>query len=91
MFHEKRLLSERDIVEMKIWKVPKSKDFPDMVKYSFVFIHDRERLLGYDNERGKGHHKHYKGTEIKIKFNGPELLLLQFKEEVESLMKEIYS
>ena len=46
---------------MKVWKVPKSKDFPDGVKYSFVYIHNGKRVLGYDNERGKGHHKHIKG------------------------------
>jgi len=87
IFYEKRVFSERNIVEMKIWEVPKSKAFPEGVKYSFVFIHDNKRILGYDNEREKGHHKHYKGKEIPIKFKDPETLLLNFQKEVEELIK----
>ena len=72
---------------MKVWKVPKSKDFPDGVKYSFVYIHNGKRVLGYDNERGKGHHKHIKGKEAEIEFKDSESLLLQFKREIEELME----
>ena len=73
---------------MKIWKAPESKDFPDGVKYSFVYIHNGERVLGYDNERGKRHHKHFKGKETEIEFKDSESLLLQFKREIEELMED---
>ncbi len=85
IFYEKRILSEKELIEMKIWRVTKSEDFPDKVKYSFVYIKNKERVLGYDNERGKGHHRHYKDKEIKIIFKNPETLLNQFKKEVEKL------
>lgn len=88
IFYEKRVISKRDIVEMKIWRIPKSKDFPDGVKYSFIYMHDNEKVLGYDNERAKGHHKHYKGKETKIEFKDPETLLTKFKEEVKELIKK---
>jgi len=87
IFHEKRILSEKELVEMKIWRVPKSEDFPDRVKYSFVYVKNKERILGYDNERGKGHHRHYKNEETKIDFKDPETLLNQFKEEIEELKR----
>ena len=85
IFHEKRTLSEKELVEIKIWKIPKSKDFPDMVKYSFAYIKNKERILGYDNERGKGHHRHYKDEETKMEFKDPETLLEQFKKEIKKL------
>lgn len=75
---------------MKLWKVKKSKYFPDGVKYSFVFIHKNKRLLGYDNERAKGHHKHYYDEEINIKFESPEKLLFDFMRDVNKLRKYLY-
>lgn len=88
IFYEKRVLSEKDLVEMKIWKVPKSEDFPEGVRYSFAYIHNKKRILGYDNEREKGHHKHFKDKETKIQFKDPETLLFKFKKEVEKLIKK---
>ena len=59
ILHDKQKTKEGDIIEVKIWKVEKSRDFPDGIKYSFVYVHNEKRVLGYDNERGKGHHKHF--------------------------------
>jgi hypothetical protein len=66
IYHEKWKTKEGDIIEIKIWKVPKSKDFPEGVKYSLVYVHKNKRVLCYDNEKGKGHHKHYFEEEIPI-------------------------
>jgi len=57
-YHLKRIFPEGDIMEIKVWEVPKSEDFPEGVKYSMAYIKVEEggakRILGYDNERGKG-------------------------------------
>ena len=42
-------------------------------------------ILVLKNERGKGHHRHYKNEETKIDFKDHETLLNQFKEEIEEL------
>jgi len=57
------------------------------LKYSFVYIKDGKRILGYDNERAKRHHRHYKGKEEKIDFKDIYVLQRKFEEEVENLKK----
>ena len=46
-------------MEIKIWRVPKTKDKPHGVKYLVVYIKGNKRLVGYDNSEGKGDHRHY--------------------------------
>ena len=87
ILHTRDALSERELVEVKIWEVPKSEDFPEGLKYSFVYIKDGERILGYDNERGKSHHRHFKGKETDIEFESIWKLLEKFKKEVQELSK----
>ena len=54
------------------------------------FIHKRKRILGYDNEHTKGHHKHTQNTEIPIKFINWLSLLEQFEKEVKELQNKLY-
>ena len=77
-----------DIKKVIIWEVPKSEDFPEGIKYHFALIHEGKRILGYDNERVKGHHKHILKKEIKIKFHNLENLYRKFTKEVNQLRKE---
>ena len=88
LIHNKYIISKREIVEVKVWRVEKSQEFPEGLKYSFAYIKDGKRVLGYDNERGKGHHKHYKGKEEKIEFKDIYTLQEKFEKEVEKLIKE---
>jgi hypothetical protein len=45
-------------------------------------------LVGYDNERGKGDHRHYGGREERYGFWSVERLLADFKADVERLRGE---
>ena len=87
------LLPDGDILKAIAWKVPKSKNFPEGIKYAFAYIHKGKRILGYDNERAKSHHKHIVNsntgadTELKIDFKDILLLFKQFKEEVYKIRK----
>ena len=47
-----------------------------------------ERVLGYDNERGKGDHRHVRGTEEAIEFSSIDDLLKRFVAEVEAMRSE---
>ncbi|WP_461833403.1 toxin-antitoxin system TumE family protein [Desulfothermus sp.] len=47
------------MVEIKIWKVKKTQDKPQGLKYSLVYIEKGKRIIGYDNAEGKGDHRHY--------------------------------
>lgn len=81
--------SNGDVRKIIVWKVPKSEAFPDGIKYSFVLIHNNKRILGYDNERAKSHHKHYKGKEIPIKFKNLGTLYEQFVKEAKQLREKL--
>ena len=81
-------------MEIKIWRIPKSEDFPEGIKYSMAYIRvgteKAERVLGYDNEKGKGHHRHYFDREEKIAFKDWNELVEMFKKDVERLRRELY-
>lgn len=57
----------------------------DMIdyKYRLAYIVGGERIIGYDNERGKGDHRHLKGTETPYRFELIDELLADFVAEVE--------
>ena len=90
LFSDKRITPENDIIEIKIWKVPKNKNFKEGIKYSLVYIHKSKRILGYDNERGKEHHEHRYDKEKEIKFRTWNDLIIKFKKEVKKLRDELY-
>ena len=54
-------------------------------KYRLAFVRDGQRLVGYDNERGKGDHKHLGGRELKYRFTDIDTLLSDFLSDVEKL------
>jgi len=41
------------------------------------------REIGYDNERGKGDHRHFQGTETAYAFTSVERLIADFWSDVE--------
>lgn len=87
LFHRKNIEPNGDIVEMKIWKVPHSKDKPHGLKYSLVYIKDGKRIIGYDNAESKGDHKHFRGKESLYNFVDVDILIKDFYESVETLKR----
>lgn len=53
-------LEKTAVVEIKVWRVPKTDDFPEGVKYSFfcVDVDTGRTIVGLDNHAPKGHHLH---------------------------------
>lgn len=90
LLHERIIFGadEKTFVEFRVFEVSFSKEFPDHVKYSFVFVQHGKCALRYDNEHSKGHHKHFFGKESKIVFNSIEELVSEFFAEVEKIRKE---
>ena len=71
------------IVEVRVWQVPTPvPPCTHPFKYSLFFGRDGVRLIGYDNERGKGDHKHVNGDEQPIVFVSVAQLLKEFREDV---------
>lgn len=76
-------LSPDFIVTVKIWLVPvpvpgSSHSF----KYSMFFGRPGERAVLYDNERGKGDHRHYGDTEERYMFISIEQLMTDFNADI---------
>jgi len=89
IFHDKTLLPDGSIVEMVIWQLPKaSSERQHGLKYRLYFGFKGQRLVGYDNELGKGDHKHVGGIESRYKFTTIEKLVSDFLEDVERIRNE---
>lgn len=69
-------------VEIKLWKVPLSKDKPHGYKYSLVYIVGDKRVIGYDNSEKKGDHRHYRDTVELYKFQDIRQLIRDFFEDI---------
>lgn len=76
-------LDDGFIVEMKIWLVPAPVPPSDHdFKYSLFYGWHGELIVGYDNERGKGDHKHIRGREYTYTFFSVRQLIDDFIAEV---------
>jgi hypothetical protein len=86
---DKRLLPDGSIVEMVIWKVPVPLlGSAHSYKYRLYFGRDGQRIVGFDNERGKGDHLHLDGVETAYAFTSVEVLVQDFLTEVFRRMPE---
>jgi Family of unknown function (DUF6516) len=83
-YHDKALLPDGSIIEMTIWHLPAtSAERPHGLKYSLYFGKDGQRIVGYDNEAGKGDHRHYGTREEAYTFTTAEALVADFLADVE--------
>jgi hypothetical protein len=71
------------LIEMKIWRVPTSvPPTTHGLKYSLVYIALGQRVVGYDNERGKGDHRHLGSVEMPYHFISAARLIEDFRTDV---------
>lgn len=83
-YHDKALLPDGGIVEMTIWRLPAaSAERPHSLKYSLYYGKGGERIVGYDNEAGKGDHRHIGLREEKYEFTTVEALIADFLADIE--------
>ena len=72
------------ITEFTVWKLPApSQERPHGLKYSFFFGREGIRIIAYDNERGKGDHRHYLDREEKYVFVSIEKLMSDFLKDIQ--------
>lgn len=90
LYKDRRELAGGAIMEAKIWKVPTPvPPSRHPLKYSLVYIVNGERMVGYDNERGKGDHWHYGPREEPYSFTSPEQLIRDFLADVKAAGGEV--
>jgi len=89
LIHRLRRPYRGGMVEGIIWEVPQP--VPPSAhgyKYRLVYVVDGARIVGYDNERGKGDHKHLHGAELPYVFQTIDELMADFEADVERVCNE---
>lgn len=86
LFHQRIDYDDGEIVEILLWRVPVSvPPSTHRLKYSLFYGRAGVREVGYDNERGKGDHRHFRGLETDYLFTSVEQLMADFWSDVQSL------
>jgi hypothetical protein len=82
LFHKKQFY-HGGIIEMVIWRLPQeNSERPHGLKYRLFYVKYGKRLVGYDNERGKGDHKHIDENELAYAFQNVDQLIEDFWNDV---------
>jgi hypothetical protein len=90
LFRLKHELDDGTILEMVIWRVPRSvAGSHHGFKYRLYFGRQGQRLVGYDNERGKGDHRHVLRREFAYRFTSPERLIADFLADVADVRSKL--
>ena len=86
ILHRKRRYNDGAILELKLWQVPAAvPGSAHLFKYSLFYGNGGHRLVGYDNEAGKGDHRHYGEREGAYAFTTFRPMLADFLADVRQL------
>lgn len=78
-------------VEMVLWELPDTTaGRPHGLKYRLYCGRKGRCLVRYDNETGKGDHRHYGSREEPSEFESVEKLLADFKRDCEQLAEWVW-
>lgn len=77
------VLAEDAFTELVLWRVPtpvvgSAHEF----KYRLAYIVGGRCVVRYDNEAGKGDHRHYNDRERPYPFETPEKLVADFQDDI---------
>jgi hypothetical protein len=75
--------SETSFAELVLWRVPKPvAGSAHEFKYRLAYVVEGVCVVRYDNESGKGDHRHYSGKESTYAFRNPEKLIADFERDI---------
>ncbi len=84
LLKERHQISPRSFAELVIWRVPEPvRGSLHSLKYRLAFIVEGECVVRYDNEAGKGDHRHVGDREEPYSFTSPDDLLDAFWRDVD--------
>jgi hypothetical protein len=85
LYRERLVLAENRFVEMVVWQLDTPlKGSTHSFKYRLALVENGVCVLRYDNESGKGDHRHLGGVERAYRFTTPQNLLADFWKDVEN-------
>lgn len=89
IIRDRRILADGAIIEVVVWQVPAPvPPTTHGLKYRLFYGKDGQRIVGFDNERGKGDHKHVLGVESLYDFTTLAQLLDDFEAEIVAIRGE---
>ncbi|MGH7037403.1 MAG: toxin-antitoxin system TumE family protein [Stellaceae bacterium] len=89
IFYRKRYYDDGSIAELTLWLVPQPvRGSSHSFKYSLFYGRPGVRLVGYDNEPGKGDHRHYGSREESYEFTTAEQLIRDFLADVRRVRRQ---
>ncbi len=89
VYREKFIYADGSIREMVLWQLPeKTPDRPHGLKYRLYYgLPDGNCLVRYDNEKGKGDHRHIHGQETPYHFQDVDILIADFLHDIQIARK----
>ena len=82
-------LAENAFAEMRLWRVPEAvPGSAHDLKYALAYVVDGICVLRYDNEAGKGDHRHLGTVEMPYRFTTMAQLLADFWNDVDQWRPE---
>lgn len=89
LLKERRSVTLSSFMEMVVWRVPQPvKGSLHDFKYSLAYVVDEVCVLRYDNEAGKGDHKHLDSDEVPYVFTTTTQLVEDFLLDIEQWRQE---
>jgi hypothetical protein len=84
MIRRRVVLAADAFVEIAVWRVPHPvAPSTHAFKYRLAYVVAEQCVLRYDNERGKGDHRHVEGIETPYVFSTPDQLMADFIADIE--------
>ena len=87
LLHRSRFLyPDGALREMVLWQVPRSTHYPRALKYRLYYGDALGNcLVRYDNERGKGDHRHLGNEETTYRYRDVESLVKDFLQDIQQI------
>ncbi len=77
------IYSETAFAELVLWQVPNPvAGSAHAFKYRLAYVVDGVCVVRFDNEAGKGDHRHHDGRQSAYKFSTPEKLIADFERDI---------
>jgi hypothetical protein len=84
LIDERHVLDEDTFVEIVVWRLPRpARGSSHRFKYRLALVRGGICVLRYDNEAGKGDHRHVRNVEEPYAFADTDTLLADFWRDVE--------
>ncbi len=88
LLREKTTDEQGNLRELVIWRVPRTPQRPDGIRYRLALIRagEQQPAVLYDNHHPKGHHRHVAGTQEPYRFVDEGQLIADFLADVNRVL-----